>query len=150
MTYPNNKTILENEQAGPVIAGRRAEDHLSLPKQSFWRTAWDNLATDWWLSEILAALLSLFCMGAILVLLWRYNGKPLGGWSGGITLNTVVSVLSTVAKSALAMAVSASLGQGKWVWFIKRQHPLSEFATFDNASRGPIGSFQLLWLTKGR
>ncbi|KAH0545431.1 hypothetical protein FGG08_000432 [Glutinoglossum americanum] len=109
-----------------------------------------SLRTDTFLPELLAALLSLVCLAATALLLWRYDGRPLSEWQLGITLNALVSVLATVAKSALAMAVSAGLSQGKWVWFSGGRRGLRDIETFDGASRGPVGGVELLWLMKGR
>ena len=45
--------------------------------------------------------------------------------------------------------MGASLGQLKWIWF-QGGHPLSHFAAFDSAARGPLGSVILLWTLRGR
>ena len=53
---------------------------------------------DWWFWEIAGALLSLGSTVAIVVMLAVYNNQPLPVLRYGITLNAMLSVLSTVAK----------------------------------------------------
>ena len=56
---------------------------------------------DWWFWEVAGALLSLASTVAIVVMLAVCNGKPLPVWRNGITLNAMLSVLSTIAKASL-------------------------------------------------
>ena len=53
---------------------------------------------DWWFWEISGALLSLGSTVAIVVMLAVCNNKPLPVLRYGITLNAMLSVLSTIAK----------------------------------------------------
>ena len=46
------------------------------------------------------------------------------------------------------MPVSECISQLKWLHF-DRSNPLSDFQTFDDASRGPWGAFRFVWLKKG-
>lgn len=87
-------------------------------------------------------------MGAIFALLWVYQDKPPLRWHG-ITLNAFVAIFSTIARSLLAFTLSNSLGQWKWRWFSGGRNPLIDFEIINDASRGPLGSFRLLWRTKG-
>lgn len=89
-------------------------------------------------------------MVAIAFLVSRFDGKPTTSWTFYITINTIVSVLGTIARSTLVAAVAAGIGQGKWLWFRQRPHPISTFEVIDNASRGFTGSFKLLVHTRGR
>ena len=56
---------------------------------------------DWWFWEVAGALLSLASTVAIVVMLAVCNGKPLPVWRNGITLNAMLSVLSTIAKASV-------------------------------------------------
>ena len=56
---------------------------------------------DWWFLEVAGALLSLASTVAIVVMLAVCNGKPLRLLRFGITLNAMLSVLSTIAKVSL-------------------------------------------------
>ena len=53
---------------------------------------------DWWFWEIAGALLSLGSTVAIVVMLAVCNNRPLPVLRYGITLNAMLSVLSTIAK----------------------------------------------------
>ncbi|PYI08396.1 hypothetical protein BO78DRAFT_310695 [Aspergillus sclerotiicarbonarius CBS 121057] len=88
-------------------------------------------------------------MGAIIIILAKYDGHPQPNWSH-ISLNSVISWLSTLAKACVLYAVCQSLGQLKWIWFSQRSRPLSDLGCFDSASRGVLGSALLVWLLKGR
>lgn len=57
-----------------------------------------SLLQDWWIWEILAVILSLATTAATIIILAVYDGHPLPSWPYQITLNAVISVLSTVAK----------------------------------------------------
>ncbi|KAH9232766.1 hypothetical protein K456DRAFT_37974 [Colletotrichum gloeosporioides 23] len=77
---------------------------------------------------------------------WR---PPLPDWPSGITVNTAVAFISTVARTAFTVPVAEGLSQCKWNWFKKKPRHLRDFDLFDSASRGPWGSMSLLIRTKG-
>ncbi|KAH6695848.1 hypothetical protein BKA61DRAFT_711009 [Leptodontidium sp. MPI-SDFR-AT-0119] len=92
---------------------------------------------------------------ALFLVLWRINRKRQTSWTFKFTPNTVISVLSTTAKSSSLFVSSAAIGQEKWVWFglgNRVGYPdgtrLADLQVFDDASRGPLGSISLLWMTK--
>jgi hypothetical protein len=85
---------------------------------------------------------------ALLILLFKENGKPLDNWTFFFSLNTVASILSTGMKAPLAFVVGSCLGQWKWIWFKKRPGPIACFLDFDEASRGPSGCIPLLYRLK--
>jgi len=66
-----------------------------------------------------------------------------------VSLNTIVSRLSTFAKGCILLLLSRSIGQLKWICFRSRRQRLSDLRTFDSASRGALGSAELLWMQKG-
>ena len=105
-----------------------------------------NTLTSWAL-EILAVAVSAASIIAIIAVLYRENGRPLTSWKFAITLNTVVAALGTLARTTLAFAISACIGQQKWNWFRRRSDRLVAFERFDEASRGPYGGAKLFfWL----
>lgn len=57
-----------------------------------------SLFRDWWLLELVGATLSLGTTAAIIIILAVYDGHPLPSWPYKITLNSLLSVLSTIAK----------------------------------------------------
>jgi hypothetical protein len=70
------------------------------------------------------------------------SGHPLPGDRGP---NTVVAILAATSKSLLMFAVSAGIGQVKWNWFGQRDRRLIDLELLDEASRGPLGSVQVLF-----
>ncbi|KAF4876835.1 hypothetical protein CGCSCA1_v003955 [Colletotrichum siamense] len=107
-----------------------------------------SILKDWW-QEILWCIISLVAFVALVLVLKEFNQKPLPRWPSGITLNTIIAALSTIARTAFLIPVSEGLSQSKWAWFKKKPRPLTDFDMFDQASRGPWGSIGLLVRTKG-
>ena len=106
-----------------------------------------GLFVTWWL-EIFAAVFSLSCVTVNAAVLSAIDGRPYRTFhmkSIDITPNTFISIVSTFSKSSLLLAVSEGVGQLKWVFFQRHPHYLVDLQTFDNASRGPLGSLVLLW-----
>jgi hypothetical protein len=113
-------------------------------------TALERLAATWrlhaldsWLYECAALAFSVGCLVALAVMLGIYDGKETPHLPYNITLNALISVLSTAAKSSLLFAIVGILGQIKWAWFTERRG-LSDMQTFDDATRGPWGALVLL------
>ncbi|KAF2828743.1 hypothetical protein CC86DRAFT_465487 [Ophiobolus disseminans] len=127
-------------------------------------------AADWWVWEILSLVVSAISLAAIVLLLSTLNNKPQPLWAStgryciavpgtdqtvcrrsGITVNSVVSWLGTLARVCLLVPLSNGLGQLKWSWFSDgKARTLADLDTFDAASRGLTGSMQLIWLLKAR
>jgi hypothetical protein len=107
-----------------------------------------------WLLEIVSLAISAICMCVIIGVLFDLQDRTLTTWQlarHGISLNTFVATLSRIAAAALLLPVSEALGQLKWNWFFEgNSKKMWDFEIFDNASRGPWGSLQLLIRTKGR
>lgn len=100
----------------------------------------------WWWWEIAAVVFSIACMVATVALLAKINDTRLSAWSFYFHPNTVVSILATLAKSAMLFSVSTCLDQLKWRHFqtAPAGRPLSHLEDFDDASRGPLGSLLML------
>lgn len=114
------------------------------------RNCWSVPATfkNWGL-ETAGIIVSAVIIIAIVAILRKYDKAQQQGWKH-ISLNSLISWLSTLAKACVIFSVSQGLGQLKWVWFSKRSRLLSDLDVFDSASRGAAGSVTLLWLVKGR
>ncbi|KAF2687936.1 hypothetical protein K458DRAFT_485104 [Lentithecium fluviatile CBS 122367] len=111
---------------------------------------YERIITDWWWWELLSCLVSISCSAAIVGVLLYYDGKKQPKYVvPGITLNAYIAVFAAVAKAALILPVSETIGQLKWVWF-RKGASLWDFYTFDGASRGPWGALMLLCRTKCR
>jgi len=61
-----------------------------------------------------------------------------------VTLNTVIAVLSTTARSGMIFVVSATMGQLKWCWLGQTRRRLVDMQVMDDASRGPLGAARVL------
>lgn len=101
-----------------------------------------------WLLESISSILALFLLIGIAIIFWYMDNKPLSAWRGGISLNATVSILTTACTTALMHGVSAFIGQSKWLHFRNGPRKLTDFETFDGASRGVWGSILLLTTVK--
>ncbi|KAK8091277.1 hypothetical protein PG994_000782 [Apiospora phragmitis] len=95
--------------------------------------------TDWWL-EISNSLLSVLCLLAMMIMLSLIQDRPLSSWSSAVSPNAFISVLSTASKAFLVQPQGC------------RQRPeadrhdrITKLQEFDNASRGPLGSFRFFF-----
>ncbi|KAL4742967.1 hypothetical protein BDV11DRAFT_216176 [Aspergillus similis] len=128
----------EKKKIKESLTAHSKKSHNPAPILDYW-PGWD----------ILGLTLSLAILIAIIVVLRKYDGQQQPTWHG-VSLNTVLSWLSTVAKGCIAFPLSSGLSQLKWVWFAKRARPLSDLRVFDNASRGVYGSVELVWALRMR
>lgn len=97
-----------------------------------------------WTFEIIGCVVSIGFLIAIIVVLFEYDGKPMPDWPYGITLNALISVLSTVMKATMAFVLTECLAQLKWSWF-HSGNKLSDLAALDAASRGVGGAVFVLF-----
>ena len=107
-----------------------------------------SVIKDWWIAEVGASFLSAGCMIAVAAVLFKIHNTALADWNFVIAPNSLLSVLLTLAKTLMLLAVAESLTQLKWRHF-ERSRPLSHFQAFDDASKGPFGAIQLIWKTRG-
>jgi hypothetical protein len=84
-------------------------------------------------------------LAADIAILASYNGLGLSEWHASISINTIVSTISTVAMFTLMNPLGGALGQCKWLLFSRSQRPLSHLGHIDGASRGPYGSIKLFY-----
>ncbi|KAH8200981.1 hypothetical protein TruAng_004840 [Truncatella angustata] len=137
------ETVLHGDQ--------EQEENVSTPlqhKQS-WKEARNSGYQEgpvswWWWWEILAMVLCIGCMVALIVMLCRIDNTPLADWRLPIQPNTVIAVLTTLAKANLLVSLAACTSQLKWRHFELNERKLVDIQTFDDASRGPWGSIMLL------
>jgi hypothetical protein len=104
---------------------------------------------DWWLGELIAVLCSCALVVALCIILKKYDGEQVpsfGTWfNSGITLGTLVALLTTLAVAMALSTVQECLSQLKWLWYSGASRPMDDVETYDRASRGLLGSVQLLW-----
>ncbi|PQE31741.1 Carboxylic ester hydrolase protein [Rutstroemia sp. NJR-2017a WRK4] len=100
-----------------------------------------------WFIEIISYVFCVISFGVVIVIIKVYNQQPIFNWHG-ISLNTWVSVFTTISEALLMLTVSACLSQWNYISFSQRPRNLLQFDTVDNASRGPKGSLSLLWFVR--
>ncbi|KAJ0161989.1 hypothetical protein CTA2_5291 [Colletotrichum tanaceti] len=118
------------------------ESLLVHPEKQPWTTSLRG-----WVPELLWCVVSTASVAALAGVLSRFDGQPLPEWPLGLTLNTLIAFLATLARAAFVIPVSESISQLKWLWY-REERPLKDFQDFDSASRRPWGSIQLLKTTR--
>ncbi|KAK8013247.1 hypothetical protein PG991_009518 [Apiospora marii] len=96
----------------------------------------------WWI-EIFNCLLMIGMLCTIVGVLYPNNGKPLPDLPYHVSINTIVSILSTTLKASAALILAEGISHLKWNSF-QQYRLLNGLAVFDKASRGPLGCLQLL------
>ncbi|KAH0432167.1 hypothetical protein CcaCcLH18_06665 [Colletotrichum camelliae] len=84
----------------------------------------------------------------MVTLLGRFNNSPIFS-EMGVTLNTIISVLSVTVKAAVAFILSECIAQWKWILYAREERLMIDFDRLDGAARGPLGSLRVLLRTKG-
>lgn len=102
----------------------------------------------WWL-ELLCCILFVGALAAVVVTIYPYEGRPLPQWPYRLSINSLISVYIVILKAAMLLVAAEGLSQLKWTWF-GQYRPLKDLVSFDNASRGPWGSLNLIWRLRGR
>jgi len=102
-----------------------------------------------WILEVLWCFVGLGSAAAIVAVLAQYDGQKAPEWPLGVSLNTVLAFLASLAKAALLIPVTEGLGQLRWIWFTRKARRADDFELFDGATRGAFGSFRLLVSLKG-
>ena len=87
---------------------------------------------------------SFICHVGLFVILLVFQQKRQPELPDGITLNTILSLISTASKSSMLAVVGACLAQAKWCQVYRRRTPLIYVQAYDDAASGPLGSVRLL------
>lgn len=76
-----------------------------------------------------------------------FDDRRIPRLSFGITLNSIISIFSTAAKSSLMFGIASAIGQCKWDGFNNETHyhALRDLEHIDEASRGPLGALRMLF-----
>lgn len=101
-----------------------------------------------WRLEMFSSSMNLILFGLIIAIFCTMNNRPLDDWPLKISLNAVISILTTACSAAMMHSVSASISQLKWLHFKTRPRRLFNLEAFDEASRGPYGSVKFLLSVK--
>jgi hypothetical protein len=110
-----------------------SEKGPSQPECIIWNWWWEALT--WFIGSTAFAIL--------IVLLAVFRDQALTQWKSNVQITTIVAGLAQFAQSALLVSLSSCIGQLKWIWFHK-DRSMSDLQLFDDASRGPEGSFRLI------
>ncbi|TDZ30565.1 hypothetical protein CTRI78_v011867 [Colletotrichum trifolii] len=108
----------------------------------FTSSRWTAWGAEYW--AVAGATVSL---AAMMTLLARFDGKGVFAWHG-VTLNTVVSILSVTIKASIAFVIAECMAQWKWILFAREERPLIDFDRIDEATRGPLGSLRIILRTR--
>ncbi|KAK0652435.1 hypothetical protein B0T16DRAFT_443671 [Cercophora newfieldiana] len=102
----------------------------------------------YWPLEIAGMAGALAMMGVTVFLLLWFDGEDYEEWTRrvppSIKFSAVIATLATAARSCMLFGIAEIIGQQKWVWFTRRTRPLYHLYQFDEASRGIIGSLEIL------
>ncbi|KAI0444315.1 hypothetical protein F4803DRAFT_573297 [Xylaria telfairii] len=94
--------------------------------------------------------MSLLLEGVLIGILASLNGTPyFENWRLPLSINTVVSILTTLSKAALMHSVASTISQIKWIDYQVVPQKLGNFEIYDECSRGPGGALKaLFWLPR--
>ncbi|KAF3006873.1 hypothetical protein E8E13_010919 [Curvularia kusanoi] len=100
-----------------------------------------------WQWEFGACAFSVGCLATIVGVLAAYQHRSLASWTFvlGISVNTLIAILSTFSRTALMVPVASCISQLKWIHLVGGSRSLQEMQVFEDASRGPWGSLELIW-----
>ena len=72
----------------------------------------------------------------------RLQQTSLSKWHSGVSINTLVNVLTTIASTALIYPVTSSIAQSRWLWLRLQARPLSGLESF---GAGPVDVFLMVF-----
>ncbi|KAF4453123.1 hypothetical protein F53441_4120 [Fusarium austroafricanum] len=96
-----------------------------------------------WNFEILVAATAIGVLVALSIVLFNFDAKPI--FDGPVlTLNAIVSTLSTTNRVCLLTILASTISQWNWLLFSDTPRRLLDFEYVSAASRGPLGSLKVL------
>ena len=144
----SQKPLLGGDSNGPArtrgLGAKNSDDASHEHEMEKGVRGRQELIGRFWLWEILSCLFSFVCMGPVIGVLAYEDGKPLDQWGFQVTPNAVVSFIAALAKSSFLLVIAETISQQKWLHFVRAPQKLNDLSIFDEASRGPLGSLQLL------
>ena len=104
----------------------------------------EDVTSKWpWTKEAWLMVLCYAALATMVALLKIYNERAIFDWNG-VTLNTIIAILTVALKASLTSVLASCLGQWKWITFSKTKIPVIDFEKIDEASRGSWGFFAVL------
>lgn len=95
-----------------------------------------------WIKELISFVGALSALAIMVTMLATHQDKMLPKWPTLISINSLISILTSIFKATMLLPVAEGISELKWVWFVDSR-PLSDMDCFDSASRGPLGAFTL-------
>ena len=123
------------------------EEETILGNAAAKKTIWGHMRP--WLEEFIWCALALSFFGSLIAVLAHFDNHALPDWPLGLTVNTLIALLSTVCRAMMIVPIEEGLSQLKWNWFATGHRPLKHLHDFDQASRGPWGAMCLVPKTRG-
>ncbi|KAI0413495.1 hypothetical protein F5X98DRAFT_390795 [Xylaria grammica] len=99
---------------------------------------------DYWIWEFASWIVSSLLLAGVVLTLSLHQDQPLPEWPFGITINALISFLSSLSTSTLVVVISSIIGQRSWTTLASAERPLRQLELYDDASRGAMGCFLLL------
>ncbi|KAM6518621.1 hypothetical protein FSOLCH5_007384 [Fusarium solani] len=137
---------MTGDQYKPLMSERPHVHEMEIPGSNPGEyKRYSFLSRHEWGPEMATSLLSLLCLGGIAAIFVYMDDQPLSHWGFYISLNATISILTTALGATMMHSVSRSISQLKWLYFKKRPRTMSNFQSFDEASRGVSGSTKFLF-----
>ncbi|KAL7274582.1 hypothetical protein RUND412_002505 [Rhizina undulata] len=104
-----------------------------------------------WTWEWISMVVSFCAIVGSVVLLKMFDNRPLPHWAyskHGLSLNTILSVLSTISRTYLLIPLDECMGQLMWIKFAENEYrPLVNIKHFDLATRSVSGAVKLMFVS---
>ncbi|KAI8945263.1 hypothetical protein F4801DRAFT_598146 [Xylaria longipes] len=136
----SSQTMAESSESQQVLLPHT--DTATMPSQPTQHIG--STRGSGWAWEYVALALSASAITTQIILLAYIDNLQLSHWRLPTSPTTVVSILAAISRASIGFTISSCLGQAKWNWLRKRPDSLLAFDRFDDASRGPWGSFWLI------
>lgn len=132
--------------SGVSASAESIDDNLTSTKHSKPQSSFhDRIFANSWALELLYWLSALISLLVIVIVTRTFDGQPLRNWHSGLSLNTLINVVSQIAQTAVFVPVASSISQLKWIYFGKgERRPVGDMEPFDKASRGPLDGILLI------
>ncbi|KFY31159.1 hypothetical protein V493_01335 [Pseudogymnoascus sp. VKM F-4281 (FW-2241)] len=128
------------DQQEPELNSHQPQDDLPKPtgeRPSIWTRIHES-----WITEFLALIVAAGAIAAIVILLSKHDRTERPSWNG-VTINSVVSWLTTAAGICMAYVAGMVISQLKWVWFAQQARSIEDMRLFNGAG-GVAGALELM------
>lgn len=88
-------------------------------------------------------------LAATIIILKVFDGREQTELMLGLTINSILQYLTSLTKVVLLGPILEALSQLKWLWFASQPRSLLDFHRYEEAIRGGIGIFSLLFRLRG-